>query len=199
MTSVDTITTHMQKAPELWVDTYGDSLYSYALYRTNDTELAKELVQETFVAALTARHGFKGKSKEKTWFISILKKKIADYIRRKYRDNAQSFDESTERANSNHFDERGNWLEKPSRWHNDPGSKVEQTEFMTALHLCLAGLPEKQSDAFSMREIDDHDQEDICKVLGISPTNYWVLLHRARLAIRSCLEKNWFSDSVTGR
>lgn len=199
MTSVDTITTHMQIAPELWVDTYGDSLYSYALYRTNDTELAKELVQETFVAALTARHGFKGKSKEKTWFISILKKKIADYIRRKYRDNLQSFDDSTERATSNHFDERGNWLEKPSRWHDDPGFKVEQTEFMTVLHLCLAGLPEKQSDAFSMREIDEDDQKDICKDLGISPTNYWVLLHRARLAIRSCLGKNWFSDSVTGR
>jgi RNA polymerase sigma-70 factor (TIGR02943 family) len=186
------ITENSRTDPELWVDRYADTLFSYALFRTQDKGVAEELVQETFVAALDARTKFRGESSEKTWFFAILKNKLADQLRRKYRDKLQLLGNIDEDVQNNFFDEQGEWLTKPGKWRENPQENFEQREFLMVLQECLTRLPIKQGDAFRLREFDDVDSEKICKVLDISPTNYWVLLHRARLVIRGCLERNWF-------
>jgi len=178
--------------PEVWVETYADSLYGYAYVRINNSSLAEELVQDTFVAALGARENFRGNSSEKTWLFSILKNKIIDQLRRKYRDKTQSLDTVSDQGLDEYFDEQGAWLNKPGKWKDNPQERFEQSEFLSVLRDCLTFLPSRHSDAFQLREMRDFDSEEICKILGISSTNYWVVLHRARLAIRACLEKNWF-------
>ena len=119
-------------------------------------------------------------------------------MRRKYREKQQSLEITPEHVNGDFFDERGEWLVKPGKWRENPQQYFEQREFITVLQQCLTGLSAKQSDAFTLREFDDVESEEICKVLGISSTNYWVLLHRARLVIRKCLERNWFGKSLAG-
>ncbi|NIR14014.1 MAG: hypothetical protein GWN86_08695, partial [Desulfobacterales bacterium] len=69
--------------PEAWVDQYGDYLYRYAISRIHEPAVAEDLVQETLLAALQGKEGFKGRSSEKTWLTGILKYKIVDYIRKK--------------------------------------------------------------------------------------------------------------------
>lgn len=179
--------------PDSWVDSYADILFGYALTRVEEVSLAEELVQDTFVAALAARHSFKGESTFKTWLFSILKNKIADFLRKKYRERSSQLQDYSENYLDEFFDERGEWLVKPSAWEEMPQKKLEQGEFMEVLKQCLLKIPEKQGDTFKMREFDGHDREEICKVLGFSSTNYWVVMHRARLMIRRCLERNWFA------
>ena len=65
--------------PENWVDQYSNALYTYAIVRVRKPDVAEEMVQETFLAALQALKRFKGRSSEKTWLIGILKHKIIEY------------------------------------------------------------------------------------------------------------------------
>jgi len=183
--------------PETWVDLYGDSLFGYALLRTADKAIAEELVQETFVAALSTygKSQFSGKSAGKTWLIGILKHKIFDHLRKKYRHQAQSFEDINNTQIEDSFDARGNWRVKPGQWGMEPYERYEQQEFMRVLVNCITGLNTRQADAFRLRELDGEESEEICKVLNISPTNYWVLMHRARLALRKCMERFWPIDS----
>lgn len=178
--------------PESWVDKYGDGLYSYAKYRIENKTAAEELVQETFVAALAARAGFLGKSSEKTWIYSILKNKISDHLRTKYKETVLPKEQLEGLMEEDFFDVKGAWKKKPGRWQENPQQNFEEKEFMIVLRSCMVSLPLKQGDAFAMRELDDLDNEEICTILGVSPTHYWVLMHRARLAIRKCLENSWF-------
>lgn len=178
--------------PETWVDRYADYLYSIALYRVSDSNAAEDLVQETFVAALTAREQFKGKSSEKTWITSILKNKILDYFRKRYREKADQIEDIDMLPLDQFFDNRNNWTVKPQRWYRTPEKRVEDSQFMDVLQKCLETISPKQADAFRLREIDQSSTEEICKVLNISTTNFWVLMHRARLFMRRCLETRWF-------
>ena len=179
--------------PETWVDSYADYLYSYALYRVSDSDIAEELVQETFVAALAARSSFKGNATEKTWITSILKKKILDFYRKRYRDRTDTVEDVEALPVDQFFDDGGHWAVPPQRWDENPEQKFEETEFLRILTKCLETINPKQADAFRLKEINQADTEVICKILNISPTNYWVLIHRARLFMRRCLELRWFN------
>lgn len=179
-------------SPESWVDKYADYLYSYALYRVSDRASAEDLVQDTFAAALASRSRFKGKSSEKTWITSILKNKIFDYFRKRYREKTDGVDGMDAFSSDQFFDDRSNWAVKPIPWHKGPERSVEDAEFMDIVHKCLETINPKQADAFRLREINQADTEEICKVLNITTSNYWVLMHRARLFMRRCLEINWF-------
>jgi len=183
--------------PETWVDLYADSLFHYALLRTADKSIAEELVQETFVAALSSlgNSQFRGDSAGKTWLIGILRHKIFDHLRKKYRHQARPFEDINDNEIEDSFDARGNWRVKPGQWAMEPGEQYEQREFMRILIKCISGLKTKQADAFRLRELDGEESGEICKVLNISPTNYWVLMHRARLAMRRCMEQYWPLDS----
>jgi RNA polymerase sigma-70 factor (ECF subfamily) len=178
--------------PETWVDLYADSLFRYALLRIADKAVAEELVQETFVAALSTAGNsrFRGESACKTWLTGILKHKLLDHLRQKYRHQASSIDVIRENEIEDSFDARGNWRVKPGKWGN-PEKHYEQQELMLIIMECIAALGERQADAFRLRELDGEEAEEICKVLKISAANYWVLMHRARLAMRRCMELHW--------
>lgn len=184
---------HKLSDPDEWVDLYGDILYGYALNLFPNNVLAHDLVQETFLAALKSRKSFKQQSHEKTWFLGILKHKIMDHLRHKYREMPDNDAAGTEEAVEAFFDPASGMLKKmPSSWQVDSSELIEKEEFWSILHTCLDHLPPKICDAFKLRELEEEKTEDICKVLNITTTNLWVILHRARVLMRSCLEKNWF-------
>lgn len=185
--------------PETWVDLYADSLFRYALLRIADKAVAEELVQETFVAALSTvgSSRFRGESACKTWLTGILKHKLLDHLRQKYRHQARSIDVIRESEIEDSFDSRGNWRVKPGHWGN-PEKHYEQQELMLIIMECIATLGKRQADAFRLREIEGEEAEEICKVLNVSAPNYWVLMHRARLAMRRCMELNWPKESFQG-
>lgn len=187
--------------PEMWVDRYADVLFNYTITRVNKREVAEDLVQETFFAAYKSKHSFLHEASEKTWLISILKRKIIDYYRKKSTQNELNiFDKNTEDGFMNHFFEsesrsEGHWTEiaQPAQWNKTFESDLEAGEFSTALKNCLAKLPEKWSAVFVLKNMEDLDSEEICKELNITASNYWVLMHRAKLQLRECLEKNYFN------
>ena len=184
--------------PENWVDEYGDILYRFALSRVKDPYMAEDLVQETFLAALKARQNFKGRSTAKTWLIAILKHKIVDQIRKKVReqisDKVESLsDAAAKDSAAGGFDRDGEWKDRPAEWAVNPTKLYEQKEFFDILYRCLGELPVRQAEAFMMREIDGLSTDEICKALGISATNSWVILYRARMLLRQCLEIKWLS------
>lgn len=180
--------------PEHWVDEHGDALYSYALSRLQNSASAEDVVQETFLAALKAHEQFSGKSSARTWLIGILKHKIVDLIRKESRELPVDDLELVDAPEETHFDKKGHWRVAPLEWKVHPGEVLEQKEFMKVLSGCLAHLPERLRRLFVLRELEEQDSEEICKVLGITPTNLWVMLYRARMRLRGCLTENWFGS-----
>jgi len=174
-----------------WVDNYGDMLYSYALGRVEQPMVAQDLVQDTFVAALQAQHSFAGNSTEKTWLVGILKHKILDYYRKKYRgiEDQLEFNDAIEPK----FDASGHYIEPSRDWGKNPEKAISNTEFVEVLGNCLEKLPENQKVVFKLREMEDLDCDEICNIVGVTPTNLGVLLFRARQRLRKCLEINWFA------
>jgi RNA polymerase sigma-70 factor (ECF subfamily) len=169
--------------PAAWVDQHGDYLFRYALTRLGNRSAAEDAVQDTFLAALNAK-SFSGRSAECTWFVGILKHKIVDHQRRQSREQEQSCEEL--------FDEKGWWKVKPKNWPADPSAVLEDKEFWAAFRSCLANLPERLRAVFSLREVDELPTEGACEALKVTPGNLGVLLFRARMGLRRCLEINWF-------
>jgi RNA polymerase sigma-70 factor (ECF subfamily) len=165
-------------------------LLRYASLQLRDAQAAEDAVQETLLAALAGESGFGQRASLRTWLTGILKHKIIDAVRRMSRETAVGADEEFDAL----FDERGHWLEMPAAW-PDPDAALTQKEFFAVLEDCLGKLPAKTSRAFMMREHMGFETDEICKELAVTPTHVWVLLHRARLALRSCLEMNWFAGS----
>lgn len=185
--------------PSTWVDSYGDSLYKFAYFRVNNSALAEDLVQETFLAAIKGRDNFSGKASVKTWLTGILKNKVIDYYRKKNR--TQSMQETAhffEREEADLFSEDGSWNydnpNVPSDWSPAQVQKMDRKEFMQQFYACSEKLPEKIRTVFIMREVDGVKSADICEQLDISPQNLWTILHRARMALRQCLEKHFFEE-----
>jgi RNA polymerase sigma-70 factor (ECF subfamily) len=186
--------------PQQWMERYGDYLFNYALLRVNDSGKAEDLVQETFLAALKARERFRGESAERTWLTSILKRKIIDSYRKKYSSRESSFGEHNDTVFDGDFYRSeepftGHWLDGkgPSSYSLLPEGELEQEELMRFINLCIENLPPQLAAAFIMRMIDEEDSGTICKELDITPSNLWVMLHRARLKMRECLEKKWLN------
>ena len=189
---------HAIDHPELWVDRYGDLLYRFALARVKDPSIAEDLVQETFLAALHSRERFEGRSKARTWLIAILKHKIIDHIRKKTKEQISDQLENIAEIDEASFSENGKWHLHPNKWAIHPDQVYQQKEFMETLYRCLAELPDRLSRAFILREIDQQSTAEICKALEITPTNSGVMLYRARMNLRLCLEQNWFETQNTG-
>ncbi|MCU0320788.1 MAG: sigma-70 family RNA polymerase sigma factor [Chitinophagaceae bacterium] len=174
-----------------WVKDFGDMLYRYALPRVSDSSIAKDLVQETFLAAWRNVDNYKGEASEKNWLFTILKNKIIDHYRKASSRLTDSVDTS---LGENYFDENGHWKTStmPNDWGIDYNTAIEHKEFYSVLEICKSKLKEIQNAVFSMKYLDGVESDEICKVLNITPSNYWVLMHRAKLQLRTCLEKNWF-------
>jgi RNA polymerase sigma-70 factor (ECF subfamily) len=165
-------------------------LLRYATLQLRDAHVAEDAVQETLLAALAGEASFAGRSNLRTWLTGILKHKIIDAIRRMSRETTSASEEEFDAL----FDQRGHWIEMPQAW-PDPDACLDQKQFFKVLEECLDKLPAKTSRAFMMREHMGFETGDICKELAITPTHCWVLLHRARLALRLCLETNWFGKT----
>jgi len=174
---------------DMWVEEYGDSLFHFALARVKEKEIAEDLVQETFLAAVKAKERFKGHSSEKTWLFGILKHKVIDHYRKKKStidaqhllndpDNVEAF-----------FNAKGGWQSRPAHWRTNPGKVQETKEFLDHFYRCLSDVLQRSADAFVYREIDGLSTEEICTRLDITANNCWVLLYRARMLLRKCLER----------
>lgn len=184
--------------PQRWVELYGDYMFNYAIVRVNDQEKAEDLVQETFLAGLKAKDNFQGKSTERTWLISILKRKIIDTYRKQYASKESSMGEFEQEISDGDFYRsedpfKGHWMEgKGPHSHSlMPDGEIEQEELMKIIRLCISRLPPNLASAFVMKMIDEAESEEVCKELGITPSNLWVMLHRARLKMRKCIENKW--------
>ena len=180
--------------PSEWVDTYADYLYRFAHSRLQNSADAEDVVQETLLSAWKRREQFHGRSAERTWLTSILKNKIIDRFRLRSRD-AENIDESIDVAElDTHFDSTGHSTLPSTAWIGSPSDAAEKSEFWTVFDDCVSGLPERSGGVFIMREVDQMESHKICEALQITPSNYWVRLHRARLKLRECLEVNWFEN-----
>ncbi len=177
--------------PDTWIDNYADYLFNYAITRVSDTEIAKDLVQETFFAGLKSAKNYKGDAAERTWLIAILKRKVIDHYRKI---NSKKGKAEVRMGYSSNSDEEGEWLEEKVA---DPYGKsgdetIENQELGLAIHDCIAKLPKKQSLVFTMKTVQGMSTEDICNELGINASNLWVMIHRARTSLMGCMNQNWF-------
>jgi len=185
--------------PEQWVAAHGDDLYRHALARLGDLEAAKDLVQETFLAACRSAERYAGRASERTWLLRILRNKIADYYRRQQPVLTVGGEEQLAQLESHQFVrsglQRGSWSpgNEPEHWKNAEEC-LTQTEFWDVVHRCTGKLPRTLAAAFLMREVEETSSDEVCSILKISRNHLGVLLHRARLVMRRCLELNWFRD-----
>jgi RNA polymerase sigma-70 factor (ECF subfamily) len=185
--------------PADWVDRHGDVLYRMALLRVGNAQVAEDLVQDTFLAALKTPASFEGRSSERTWLAAILKRKIIDHYRQSWRmvdfpdagnaDLVPDFFTEGER--------KGSWKPEsaPSDWGRDPEVSLENKELRSVLVCCINNLPARMAAVFALREMDGWSTDDICKEFSITPSNLWVVLHRARAQLRRCLDVNWFASA----
>ena len=179
--------------PNKWVDLHSNYMYNYTITRVNNHELAKDLVQETFFSSLKAMKNFKGQASERTWLISILKRKIIDHYRKI---NSKKGKAEVKMSFYEDGENKGKWLEEraPSDWKNSADASIENEELKSAIDLCIDNLPEKYRMVFLLKTVQNYETEEICNELGISSSNLWVIIHRARVQLRACLEGNWFNN-----
>ena len=182
----------IQLQPEKWVDLYGDYLYNYTISRVSDMETAQDLISDTFLAALGSMANFKGEASERTWLISILKRKIVDH----YRKGNSPKGQAEVRMNfGDRENDESSWLEERVKSiHADSAEdRIDNDELGRAIYDCMEQLEERSREIFRRKTIERYDTEAICKEFNISSSNLWVIIHRARKAMVSCMEKSWFS------
>ena len=179
--------------PERWLNEHGSALYSFALLHIRDAHRAEDLVQETLLAALKSSKDFQNNSSVRTWLIGILKHKIIDQFRRQAREGSNSTDDVLEEVEKQQLDDAftdaGRWSNPIAEWGN-PEQQLVDKEFWQFIERCTAGLSPKMAQLFILRDLWGLETEEVCKELEITPTNLWTTLHRARLGMRQCLEKN---------
>ena len=178
--------------PVSWVDEHGDFLYNYALGQLRDTGDAEDVVQETFLAALKAQNGFAGRSSERTWLVSILRHKICDHFRRKYRERCVPCDSQPTKNGAPSIEESMLWVHETAAECLLPDRRMELNEFRSALESALGLLPARIAQAFTMYEVEECSGREVCRRMEISEANLWVMLHRARKQLRSLLP-GWHS------
>jgi RNA polymerase sigma-70 factor (ECF subfamily) len=182
------------------LETHRNYLLRYALIQLRDPVIAEDMVQETLLAAVEGQDRFSGKSTVKTWLTGILKHKIIDHLRRKGREEpiTDAAGGDTERPEAEAIDalfvDDGHWRTRPANW-GDPDRAFENKAFWEVFEACAKLMPAKTARVFAMREVMELSTDEICKALDITPTNCWVMLHRARLSLRECLEFRWFGKS----
>lgn len=176
-----------------WVVEHGDALHRYALSMVRDPATAEDLVQDAFLAALKAAPKFRGRSNPRTWLTGILRHKIVDYFRTKAKEASYTATDVLE-LDAELFDAQGRWVDPPSNWPLDPHQSLAGRQFRQTLNQCLARLDQAKRAVIMLRAFEGLSSEEVCKELAITPTNLWVLAHRARENLRRCLDKYWFGD-----
>ena len=174
-----------QIQPDDWVDTYGTYLYKYALMRLRDPSTARDAVQETFLAALKGLDRYDGRVEIKYWLRGILRNKVVDHFRKSTRETPVEDEELA--ALQNKFTQKafGIPAAKPQPWQFDLQNDPDRDAFWAVFEQCMQKLRGTTREAFTMKMLEDVDSKEICKILKIEPNHLWVLLHRARGAVKN--------------
>lgn len=182
-----------------WVDRYGDELYKFTCLRINNADDAKDLLQETFLAALRNIDSYRGEISEKNWLYLILKNKIIDFYRKKAKSLEAEIPAMIEKEYDDYFDDVGHW--KKDAYPQELSISFQDSddiELRNLIEKCIQKLNELQRMIFNLKYIDERDSGEICKELEITSSNYWVIIHRAKLNLRKCLEKSEKKFSAKG-
>lgn len=181
--------------PKTWIDAYGDRLYRYAISRARDPRAAEDLVQETFLQALKSKDKFRGESSELTWMTGILRFKIFEHLRAKAKEVPVGAADAEEGAEDDFFENGRHWksVYAPREWDGEPQKLAETAEFSVALRKCLDALTPAVATAFVMREMEGVEHRAAAEALGVPPGRFAVLLYRARIRLRRCLERGLFA------
>jgi RNA polymerase sigma-70 factor (ECF subfamily) len=178
----------------LELDQHRPYLLRFALLQLRDRSAAEDAVQETLLAAIQGASRFAGQSSVRTWLVGILKHKIVDSVRKASREQPiESLEDRGEDLDA-FFADDGHFADIPQQWAS-PERSLEEKGFFDALERCLQSLPQNTARAFTMREVMGLETDEICKELRISTSNCWVMLYRARVSLRACLERTWFLAS----
>jgi len=177
--------------PIHWLDEHGDYLFQFAYVRLHNRAAAEDAVQETLLAGIKAIDRYNGKTPIRYWLRGILRHKVVDYIRKASREIAVEDTEDTQLLDSFKYKAFGIPNQDPTPWKFDPAHAYEQSEFWDVFYACMSKLNDKTGMAFTLRELEGLSTEEICKELDLKPNNLWVVLHRARTQLKSCLETNW--------
>ena len=180
---------------ENWVNQFSDELFSWALYKTSSKETAEDLVQETFLAAFHKIDTFQGKSQPKTWLFSILNNKVIDYYRLSAKTTKQTFsisENSSYELSDGLFNETGNWKNNDINpiWDQEE-ELLDNPEFNNIMQECMEDLPQKWKYAVTSKYLTDKNADEICQELEITTSNYWQIVHRAKILLKKCLEMKW--------
>lgn len=188
----------MTSDPSGWVDAYGDRLFRYALSRLRDERAAEDLVQDTLVTALKARAKFAGESSELTWMTGILRNKLFEHYRKQSREVPLTPEEDADDREEANFEGGRHWKPElaPRDWGPEPEKSAETAEFSAALRTCLDALTPNVARAFVLREMEGVEHRECADVMGVPPGRLAVLLYRARMRLRRCLEKNHFAPEA---
>lgn len=188
--------------PSRWIDDHGDVLFRFAFVRLRNEAAAEDLVQETLLSAIQSLERYAGNSSERTWLIGILKHKLIDH----YRKNSKEVNLADDEEDLSDLD---GFFSRPDKWdghwvvalrpvdpEQSPDQAIEKSEFWDVMNRCLSALPDRVASVFALREMDGMSSEDICSAMGLSPSNFWVIMHRARMQLRRCIEIKWFKHPV---
>lgn len=180
-------------SPHKWVENHADYLYAYAVSRLNDEELAQDLVQEVFLAALQRADKFEGKSSERTWLTAILKHKVIDVYRKRSSGLNNATVKLAEQEQQDFFVEDGHWSEAhyPREFKAEDSDPLHNKEFNKVLQYCMQKLPALWLAVFTMKHMEDQPSSVICSELKLTDANFWVIIHRTKLNLRACLQKTW--------
>ena len=177
--------------PATWVDEFGDFFYRFAYSRLRDPNSAEEAVQETFVAGIRSFGTYEGKATTRNWLMGILKRKIIDIIRQRQRASNISGIDGEADPEQVLFDSSGHWRRNATAWANEPSKNIHSGELWDVVQKCLTKLPVGQSDVFTLSVIEGLETQEICEQLGITESNLWVRLHRARMQLAQCVGPMW--------
>lgn len=176
-----------------WVSDFSDQLYSWALHKTGDQVISEDLVQETFLSAYQSIKSFRGQSQPKTWLFQILKNKIIDHYRKA---SKQKWVRSLSDTFLSVFDTNGNWQATgtESQWDNEV-HLLDDRAFIDTLGVCMEDLPDSWRMAVELKYLSAKKAREICQELDITTSNYWQIIHRAKVQLKKCLDQQWFDKN----
>jgi RNA polymerase sigma-70 factor (ECF subfamily) len=177
-----------------WVETHGDYLFNFAIGQVRDTDIAEDLVQETFLAALKSQDNFSGRCSERTWLVSILRHKIYDHLRKACRERAVRAQPLPSQEAGEGFDESMLWIHQIAAESTSPSKRIELAEFREHLEQAMGKLPPRIAQVFQLYSVEEHPNQEVCERLNISESNLWVMLHRARKQLREELDAWWRAE-----
>jgi RNA polymerase sigma-70 factor (ECF subfamily) len=189
-----TISEDVNAVASSWVETHGDYLFNFAIGQVRDMDIAEDLVQETFLAALKSQDNFSGRSSERTWLVGILRHKIYDHLRKTCRERAVRVESLPASDNDATFEDSVAWIHQMASEATSPSRRIELAEFREHLEHAMGKLPPRIAQVFQLYSIEERPNAEVCERLNISESNLWVMLHRARKQLRSELDGWWQAE-----